>query len=262
MGVITRGTTGANRLRRMDRFLTHRGAALLRRPGPAPLVVDLGYGAAATTTVELRRHLAAVRADVEVVGVEIDPARVADALPHADPPGLTFVRGGFDLGALARRPVLVRAANVLRQYDEAEVEGSWRLLQDRLAPGGLILEGTCDEIGRRATWVLLDEQGPRSLTISLAFAGFALPSDVAERLPKALIHRNVPGERVHAYLAALDAAWRNTAPLAPYGRRQRFLATCAALRERGWPVLDGPHRWRLGEVSVRWEAVAPGGAAA
>lgn len=258
VGVITRGTTGQNRLRRMDRFLAHHAAALLRRPGPPPLVVDLGYGAAATTTVELRRHLAAVRPDVEVVGVEIDPGRVAAALPHADPPGLTFVRGGFDLAALSGRGVtLVRAANVLRQYDESEVAGAWRLLQDRLAPDGLVLEGTCDEIGRRATWVLLDRDGPRSLTISLAFTGVDRPSDVAERLPKALIHRNVPGERVHAWLTALDAAWAHTAPLAPYGRRQRFLATCAEVREQGWPVLDGPRRWRLGEITVGWDAVAP-----
>ena len=33
------------------------------------------------------------------------------------------------------------------------------------------------------------------------------PSDVAERLPKALIHRNVPGEGVHALLAEADRAW-------------------------------------------------------
>jgi hypothetical protein len=26
----------------------------------------------------------------------------------------------------------------------------------------------------------------------------------------------------------------------------------------GWPVQDGPSRWRLGEVTVGWEAVAPG----
>ena len=41
--------------------------------------------------------------------------------------------------------------------------------------------------------------------------------------------------------------------------RQRFLATAGALREEGWPVLDGPARWRLGEVTVAWAAVAPAG---
>jgi hypothetical protein len=30
----------------------------------------------------------------------------------------------------------------------------------------------------------------------------------------------------------------------------------AEVRER-WPLLDGPSRWRLGELTVAWEAVAP-----
>jgi hypothetical protein len=80
---------------------------------------------------------------------------------------------------------------------------------------------------------------------------------VAERLPKALIHRNVRGEPVHAYLAAVDAAWDRAAAQASYGVRQRWVATCASLREQGWPVLDGPRRWRLGELGVAWAVVAP-----
>ena len=44
---------------------------------------------------------------------------------------------------------------------------------------------------------------------------------------------------------------------ASYGARQRFLATAATLRGDGWPVLDGPRRWRLGELTVDWAAVAP-----
>ena len=89
--------------------------------------------------------------------------------------------------------MLVRAFNVLRQYEEADVGGIWRLVQGRLAPGGLFIDGTCDEIGRRVTWVALDAERPLSLSLSMRFGSFALPSDVAERLPKALIHRNVPG---------------------------------------------------------------------
>jgi hypothetical protein len=33
---------------------------------------------------------------------------------------------------------------------------------------------------------------------------------------------------------------------------------CRALLDAGWPIQDGPSRWRLGEVTVDWEAVAPG----
>jgi hypothetical protein len=256
MGTLTRGTTNPNRLRRVDRWLAGPQAHRLRRADD-PLVVDLGYGASGITTVELRERLRVVRPDVDVVGIEIDPQRVAAAQPLAGP-GLAFVRGGFELPLPdGRRPVLVRAFNVLRQYGEDEVAGAWAVMTSRLAPGGLVVEGTCDEVGRRATWVALEARGPVSLTVSVRLAGLDRPSDVAERLPKALIHRNVPGERVHAFLTALDDAWARQAPLATLGVRQRWSASVAALRAGGWPVLDRAARWRLGEVTVAWDAVRP-----
>src|SRR5919202_3443479 len=256
MGTLTRGTTNPNRLRRVDRWLAGPQAHRLRRADD-PLVVDLGYGASGITTLELRDRLRVVRPDVEVVGIEIDPQRVAAAQPLAGP-GLAFVRGGFELPVPGdRRPVLVRAFNVLRQYAETDVADAWALMTSRLAPGGLVVEGTCDEVGRRATWVALEAGGPVSLTVSLRLSGLERPSDVAERLPKALIHRNVPGERVHGFLSALDDAWARQAPLASLGARQRWSASVAALRAAGWPVLDRPARWRLGEVTVAWAAVRP-----
>ena len=259
-GRITRGTTAPNRLRRVDRWLVGPAAGPLRGAAD-PFVVDLGYGASATTPRELLHRLRAVRPDVEVLGLEIDPARVASAREQlaADPePALSFALGGFEVPTSARLPVVLRAFNVLRQYDEHEVGGVWERLRSRLAPGGVLVDGTCDELGRRAAWVALDAAtGPVSLTVSVRLAGLERPSDVAERLPKALIHRNVPGEGVHAALAELDAAWDRSAPMASFGARQRWIAACAGLRERGWPVLDGPARWRLGELTLAWQAVAP-----
>jgi SAM-dependent methyltransferase len=256
LGVVTRGTTNPNRLRRVDRWLAGPQASRLRRAAD-PLVVDLGYGASGVTALELRDRLRVVRRDVEVVGIEIEPARVAAAEPLAGP-GLGFVRGGFELPVPGgRRPVLVRAFNVLRQYGEAEVAPAWAAMLARLAPDGLLVDGTCDELGRRAAWVALDAGGPVSLTLSVRLAGLGRPSDVAERLPKALIHRNVPGERVHAFLAALDDAWARQAPRGTFGVRQRWIATVEAVRGAEWPVLDHPSRWRLGEVTVVWDAVRP-----
>ena len=257
VGTITRGTTNPNRLRRVDRWLAGPQAHRLRRAAD-PVVVDLGYGATPVTAVELRDRLRAVRADVEVVGVEIDPARVTAALPLAGD-GLSFAVGGFEVPLPGgRRPVVVRAFNVLRQYDETDVAPAWATVVDRLAPGGLLVDGTCDEIGRRSTWVAVTpEDGPVSLTVSVRFGAFEQPSDVAERLPKVLIHRNVPGERVHALLAAMDGAWARAAHRATFGARQRWTATAQALRDDGWPLLDGPSRWRLGEVTVAWDAVRP-----
>ncbi|GAA4360774.1 class I SAM-dependent methyltransferase [Angustibacter luteus] len=259
VGAITRGTTNPNRLRRVDRWIAGPLAARWRSVAD-PLVVDLGYGASPVTAVELLARLRTVRPDVEVVGLEIDPARVADALPLAGP-GLTFALGGFEVPLpRGRRPVVVRAFNVLRQYDESEVATAWATVRGRLAEGGVLVDGTCDEVGRRSTWVAVDrERGPVSLTLSMRLRGLDRPSDVAERLPKVLIHRNVPGERVHGFLSALDDAWAREAPMAGFGARQRFLATVHRVAEAGWPVLDGPARWRLGEVGVAWDAVAPGG---
>lgn len=253
---MTRGTTNPNRLRRCDRWIAGPQAWRLRRSPASPVVVDLGYGASPTTAVELHDRLRRVRPDVRVVGIEIDPARVAAGKP-LERDGLSFRLGGFEIPLEAgARPMVVRAFNVLRQYAEDEVPAAWALVQERLAPDGLLVDGTCDEIGRRAAWVAVDARGPVSLTISLRMGGLDRPSDVAERLPKVLIHRNVPGEPIHAFLADLDRAWARHAPQSSWGARQRFLAALSELRER-WPLLDGPSRWRLGELTVDWSAVAP-----
>lgn len=254
VGNVTRGTTNPNRMRRVDRWLTGPQGWRLRA-SEDPLVVDLGYGATPATAVELFDRLRVTRHDVRVCGIEIEPERVRVA-KVLERPGLTFQVGGFEL-PVAGMPVLVRAFNVLRQYEEADVAGIWRLVQGRLAPGGLFIDGTCDEIGRRVTWVALDGERPLSLSMSVRFGSFDLPSEIAERLPKALIHRNVPGEPVHQLMQAMDRAWLESAPLAAFGNRQRWHAMCKALLDGGWPVQDGPSRWRLGELTVDWEAVVP-----
>jgi hypothetical protein len=235
----------------MDNWMT----ATLREhllAAPDPLVIDVGYGATPVTAIELAARLSAVRPDVRVLGLEIDPERVAAALPAAAPPRLTFARGGFELAG--QRPALVRAANVLRQYDEAAAGQAWSTMLANLGPGGLLVEGTCDELGRLAAWVLLDGGGPISLTFACRLASLPWPSVLAERLPKALIHRNVPGEPIHRLLAELDLAWDAAAALSAFGPRQRWITACAALQD-GWPVQLS--RCRYGELTVEWSAVAP-----
>jgi hypothetical protein len=257
LGLATRGTTHPNRLRRVDRWIVGTQASRLRDAAD-PLVVDLGFGASPVTTIELATRLQGVRPDVRVVGLEIDPARVRAAAPFAEPPGLDFARGGFELAG--RRPVLVRALNVLRQYEPAAVAEAWHSMASRLAPGGLVVEGTCDEVGRRACWVALDASGPLTLTLSARVSALEAPSELAERLPKALIHRNLPGEPVHEFLRAFDRAWAAASPLSSFGPRQHWVGAVQRLVEDGWPVVGGRSRWRLGEITVRWSAV--GGPAA
>lgn len=252
LGMPTRGTTNPNRLRRMDNWIAHQLAEPLRQATVA-LVIDLGYGQSPVTAVELLSRLRPHRPDVEVLGLEIDPVRVAAAQP-ASRPGLSFGLGGFELAG--RQPVIVRAANVLRQYPATAVPEAWQRMRSQLAPGGVIVEGTSDELGRRASWVLLDAHGPQSLTLSCRLTDLRRPSDLADRLVKALIHRNVAGEPIHRLLRAMDAGWDRHAPLAGFGPRQRWQAMAATVAA-DWPVLSTPARHRHGELTIAWDAVAP-----
>jgi hypothetical protein len=195
-----------------------------------------------------------VRPDIRVVGLEIHPERVATARSAA-PPDVEFALGGFELAGLA--PVLVRAFNVLRQYHVDDVASAWALMQARLAPGGLIVDGTCDELGRHCCWVVLDQQGPINLTLACDPFAIARPSDLAERLPKVLIHHNVPGQRIHRLLSAADRAWASAAGHGVFGPRVRWRAMLELLAADGVPVEPPRRRMRDGVLSVPWDFVAP-----
>jgi hypothetical protein len=254
----------------VDRWIVQAQQAVLRST-QRPLIVDLGFGASPVTTLELYLGVRAVAPDAEVIGLEIDPDRVAVARRRLAElraggdglAGLSFAVGGFEL-PVARRPVLVRAFNVLRQYPEERAWTVWRQLRSGLADGGMLVEGTCDEIGRRAVWVTLPalpDDRAALITFSARLASLDRPSDLAERLPKVLIHRNVDGEPVREFLRDFDRAWDRAAPYSVFGPRQRWLAAVASL-SAGWPVLRRPphggrQRWRLGEVTLPWTALAP-----
>ncbi|MDY6999608.1 MAG: class I SAM-dependent methyltransferase, partial [Actinomycetota bacterium] len=245
LGEITRGTTGHNRLRRSDRWLVHSPRVRHALQAAAdPLVVDLGYGALPVTTLELAMRLQRVRAGVRVVGLEIDPDRVQTAQRY---PGTSssvqfagvansveFALGGFELAG--RHPVLVRAFNVLRQYPVEAVPEAWAAIQRGLSAGGLVIDGTCDELGRRCCWILLDATRPLSLTLACDPFAIEAPSDLAERLPKILIHRNVAGQPVHALLTAADRAWARAAGHGVFGPRARWRAMIEMLAAEGIPV--------------------------
>ena len=258
LGDITRGTTHPNRLRRVDRWMLHAVCPIIRASDD-PCVVDLGYGATPVTTWEMfDRFREYVRQDVDVVGIEIDPERVTQAQAIAEPQ-LSFIHGGFEVPLpKKRRPIAIRAFNVLRQYDESEVVASWRTMVDRLAPTGVLVEGTCDEIGRRSTWVAFYQGDfePRTFTISTHLDSLELPSEIAARLPKALIHRNVSGEKVHSFLQSLDRAWLSHSAMIPFGPRQRWIATVESIAG-DYDVQDSKARWKLGELTVPWSTVAP-----
>ena len=246
IGIPTRGTTAPNRLRRVDRWLLWACAKQLSAARD-PLIVDLGFGATPITTIELAQRLRARHPSAHVLGLEIDTERVDAGLAVAAPPRLDFRVGGFELAG--ERPLIVRAMNVLRQYDEAAVSSAWATM---CATGAIVIDGTCDEMGRRACWLRIEGGAPVSLTLAAHLDSLRRPSDLAERLPKALIAHNVEGERIHTLLRDFDTRWAAAAPLGVYGARQRWMGAVAGLADDGWTVIGRRDRWRLGEVTVQW----------
>lgn len=248
LGQITRGKTARNRLRRVDVFTLLYASDLLRRPLPEAkraFYVDLGYGAEAFTTLESAGRFRAVNPELDVLGVEIDPERVAAALPYADE--RTFFRlGGFNLplepGETAR---LIRAFNVLRQYEESQVAESWQTMGSFLIPGGLIIEGTSDPFGRVWTANLLRREPQPEGGLALRKEGLVFgtnfrwgfePDIFQPVLPKNYIHRMLPGEAIYDFMEAWKAAARQTVAFKAFGLRQWFAASALELAARGYSI--------------------------
>jgi hypothetical protein len=252
LGQPTRGKTAPNRLRKTDTFLALAYPEFVRHI--SGLYVDLGYGAYPVTSVETLHRLRRLNPNLRVLGVEIDPERVAEAAPYAEP-GLEFRLGGFNLplqpGECAS---VIRAFNVLRQYEEAEVEGALAALAESLTGGGLILEGTSDPLGRllafnvyqqgkTGIWSPLSRRkgpsgeggrGGEGLWLQrLAFVlAPTLRADFSPRqfqavLPKSFIHHAEPGGAIDRFFAAWHAAWQAARSQA---RDLRQVFTRSALR--------------------------------
>ncbi len=238
LGQVTRGKTAPNRLRKTDTFLAIAFTEWVRRmPG---VYVDLGYGAYPVTSVETLERLRPLNPSLRVIGVEIDPARVAAARPHRRP-GIEFRLGGFNLPLQPDEPAaVVRAFNVLRQYAEAEVAAALAALRPAVAPGGLLIEGTCDPTGRLLTFNLLRaEPGGALASLGLVLAPSLRqefrPRQLQAVLPKNYIHHAAPGGALDRFFGDWERAW---AASRAHGRdpRQIFVASARRLIARGYRV--------------------------
>lgn len=258
LGHITRGKTAPNRLRKTDTFLAVAYPELVRRlPG---VYVDLGYGAYPITSVETLQRLRPLNPSLQVVGVEIDPERVTAAQPFVQP-GLEFRVGGFNLPLRAgERVSVIRAFNVLRQYAEAEVTAALATLGQALATEGLLIEGTCDPLGRLLTFNLYQKVGgtiqrhepvewsPDSAATAggLRLIAFVLapslrtdflPRQFQAVLPKNFIHHAEPGGAIDRFFAAWHAAWQHARAHAQ-DRRQIFYHAALRLNAHYGYALD------------------------
>lgn len=270
MGQPTRGKTARNRLRRVDNFLVFYDPGLLRRADGAfagAWFIDLGYGAEPITTLESAQRLRRLNPTLPVLGVEIDPARVAAAQPCADE--LTQFRlGGFNLPLLRRADGAleaaraIRAFNVLRQYQEEEVAAAWQTMARGLLPGGLLIEGTSEPYGRVWTANLLrqPQPGPLPGEVELRHEGLVFstnfrlgfdPADFQAVLPKNLIHRMTPGEPIHSLMEGWKRAARETMAARVWGPRQWFVASAHRLAALGFSVSLRPRLLAAGYLLVR-----------
>lgn len=264
-GQITRGKTAQNRLRRVDLFLARYDPALLHREDgefAGAWLVDLGFGAEPFTTLETAARLHVLNPALRVLGVEIDRARVAAALPYADA-ATEFRLGGFNLPLRSTadgRPETVRAVrafNVLRQYEEAEVPPAYAALAEGVLPGGLLVEGTSDPFGR--IWVanvlrrLPDpaQWAPEALVFSTNFRNGFDPTQFQAVLPKNYIHRMTPGEPIHALLERWKTAALRTLPERNWGLRRWFVASAHALAASGANIVLHSRWLDLGFLIVR-----------
>lgn len=246
LGLPTRGKTASNRLRRVDNFILLYEPSLLTRTDGLfadSLFVDLGYGFDARTTLESAERFRRVNPDLKILGVEIDKERVENALPFADEK--TFFRlGGFNLPLKETEHVrLIRAFNVLRQYEEKDFAPAYETLAPYVLPGGLMIEGTSNPFG--GIWVAnvvrKDKRGKNGWAFeALVFStNFRTGFDVEEFqtvLPKNFIHHVVKGEPIFDFFEAWKLSAAETAGMKTYGARQWFVAAAERMAERGYAI--------------------------
>ncbi|MBN2047255.1 MAG: hypothetical protein JW750_05380 [Anaerolineaceae bacterium] len=247
LGQITRGKTARNRLRRVDIFLLLYAESLIRAKKGLhknALAVDLGYGAEPFTALEMAHRLRQINDQLPLLGIEIDPERVERSQPYANE--ITHFRlGGFNLPLEGDESVrLIRAFNVLRQYEEPDVFSAWKQMASYLLPGGLLIEGTSDPFGK--VWVANLLRQDTIQSTSLRYEGLLFstnfgwgfdPEMFQPVLPKNLIHRMNHGERIHTFMNDWKRACIETIAHKTWGLRHWFQASAERLSEMGYPIL-------------------------
>lgn len=245
IGLPTRGKTASNRLRRVDNFiLLYEPSLLTRIDGlfQRSLFVDLGYGFDARTTLESAERFRRVNPNLPILGVDIDKERVDAALPYADE--ITHFRlGGFNLPLQAGESVrLIRAFNVLRQYEEKDFNPAYEQLAHYVLPGGLMIEGTSNPFG--SIWVAnlvrkTLEGNPWKFEALVFSTNFRMGFDITDFqavLPKNYIHHVVQGESIYEFIEAWKRSAAETSPAKVFGLKQWFAASAESLASKGYAI--------------------------
>ena len=205
------------------------------------LFVDLGYGFDARTTLESAARFRRVNPDLPILGVEIEKERVDAALPYADEK--TFFRlGGFNLPLKEGESVrLIRAFNVLRQYEEKDFAPAYERLAHGVLPGGLMIEGTSTPYGQiwTANVARRLESGKWVIEALVFSTNFRLGFDIRDFqavLPKNYIHHVVQGEPIYDFFEAWKQSAAETSSVKTYGLRQWFTQSAELLAQNGYKI--------------------------
>jgi hypothetical protein len=256
--VVTKGRTRPGRLARLDAIVLHREAELLARCDgeyAAAAYIDVGLGDSPYTTLESARAFRSCNSALRIIGVDIDPLRLARAQSMCA--GEIELRlGGFALPvAKAERARLVRAMNVLRGYPETEVPSSHAQLAAPLLPGGLLVEGTSSRDGGLMCAHLIRKCGAEIVREAVCFStdfssGFA-PLMFRDWLPRDLRRHVRPGEAIGDFLFAWHAAFERVRARSRQTPAVLFKASAEALaRELPEIVLDA---WLLDRGCLLWQ---------
>jgi hypothetical protein len=255
IGHITRGKTALNRLRQVDVYIALAWASALQAKNP--VVVDVGYGAQAWTALEMWQRWQAVAPHLRLIGIEIDPERVANAQIHHHPPDVQFVLGGFNvLDVLGdQRASVIRAYNVLRQYDESAVQTALYTMAQGLATDGILLEGTSNPSGRMVVFDVYqrDAHGAlqhRELVFGTNFRQALLPIDFQTILPKRLIH-HAWDDRPKAFFADWERAMAIAKGMGLRSHLQIWTQAITHLHQKGYPIVTNPRLIRRGYLVLR-----------
>ena len=205
------------------------------------MFIDLGYGFDARTTLESAARFRRVNPNLPILGVEIDKERVDVALPYADE--ITHFRlGGFNLPLQAGETVrLIRAFNVLRQYEEKDFVPAYERLAEYVLPGGLMIEGTSNPFG--SIWVAnvarKTETGCWGFEALVFSTNFRMGFDIIDFqavLPKNYIHHVIQGELIYDFFEAWKRSAAETASAKVFGLKQWFIASAENLAAKGYKI--------------------------
>ena len=211
LDIPTRGKTHPNRLRRVDLLISLFCEELIASDDF--LFVDLGFGWNCYTTLDSFRFFTHnplfASTTVRCLGVELDKDRVNRAKAYAtrvldakERKMIKFRKGGSELPLDHKSsntgwesPSVIRCCNVFRQaYSEKDAGEIVSKLVKRLKPGGILIEGTSNPLGR---FMILNivrhtREGGQLLEAVVFSTNFkeeiVCPSVFQSLLPKNLIH--------------------------------------------------------------------------